>query len=757
MTDFLTADDFGVDTGNPGLHPSLIDPSLMPSEYRQDLAGFLHDLLEVRGFPQHLACIFNALRFGYDLHSRGYHLALLSEELFVPIWTEVECDAPPVGAFTHLLTRKNIGQIPTEVVYKEGRHPDARSDAVADDVADTTVRTDGTHLFVREALVLDRPFLGLDDPDHVEHTIARMRADAVELTPRGHFVGDLRYRSFDDANADDADFYTRWLARQADGTRLPGLLADLLDTDEPGTARTALQQIFRTLRTVIADDRDLDLWRGYMIDKRRYDRRTDNVARDAVLGSADLKWLWRSISAPPRNISGPGAPDLVQLHALGPRLLDHQRVSHTTPTKDVDASLARHIDGTLWVQTITDAQMFCTLEADVDRTDDLYVASTWHNDGVAVHTRLDDIWQQGGVWRTERCDPTRPPVSLLRNPPDVPLGLGTHPWDEPLPGEEPTTDEPADDAEGAPAQDDAAEEEVLEATFHTWTIALATSRLDAGTVHVPAAICDRWGDGQPFTVRLEHLDDRTLHSASFDRRRQVLTQIDWPPSVPIAAIVDAQVAAVGGTVVTVATRRLAEPVTYDIDGTAFRVAVEVDEALLRRTLAEDPGAARRRHTRARPSTRAGLAAVIIAAIAEHGSPTDDGRREMLLADLTATLFPHSGATPRNQELVLEAARRAGLPTQPGVVQWDPRTGAGVGSDVNLDVLRQAGDQRADAALRSVRAHHVGVHLRRLTVSRRATPERRRQYRSERAEYGWTHMPEELPDGFTYVTDHDRGR
>lgn len=771
VTDWIHPAELDALTKNPGLRPELTEsPAALPSDYRDKLIDFIHALLDQRGFPQHLAVIFNALRYGYDPDASGYHRPLLDDGLFTDVWAAETCDAVPVGAFVHVLTDREIGSIPAEVVYKEGRHPDVTSTHVPDDLPGRFAAVEDGEVSVREALVLDRCAFVRDDLDHaaaLERAVQRIRDAGRELDARGHYVGALRYRSLDDAQRTDVDFFIRWLAdREQDR-----LLAELLNTDDPGTARTALQQIFRTLRAVIAQGRDtpgsdgrqrgghgLALWRGYVYDRQRYRNRVSDDCADSVYGASALRRLWRSISEPPVVGVGAGAPDRVALHPLSARLLDL-----ADPT---DAGVAAHIDETAWLATVVHAQVFLADRAEEDRTDDGLVSSVLKRDGVGVHTRVDDPWQHGSIWRTERFAlPLRqPPPTLLRHPPGDPLGLGAQPWedDDELPAagigapEAPAADEAAPDA--APAD----EEDFLRESYLRWTVRLAPTRLAGGQLPVPTAVCAQWRPGRSMTVRLDHLGTRDAHTVTFDAQRRLLVGLDWPANLNLAAEIRCQVATDVGTLVTAETTPLDPPRTLEIDGTSVQLRVKVDEALLRRALSEtapstgEAGATGIGSGRGGAGAPPGIVDALVRLLEVSGEQTSAGGKRMDMETLTRRVFPTSEPTPRLRSLVLRACQQVGLSISGGQVERFGGADVSADADVDLAQLADAGDERAQLVRAARRPHPVRMHLRRLSVSERASPQRQREYPSVRSDARAWHLPERLPPGYTYVADYETG-
>ncbi len=90
---------------------------------RLELQQFLVDVVRQRGYPLHLANLWNSLYFHYDLDARGFRPELLNPERIPTRDAARRAPSVPVGGFVRVHTEMACGDLLGEVVYKEGAHP----------------------------------------------------------------------------------------------------------------------------------------------------------------------------------------------------------------------------------------------------------------------------------------------------------------------------------------------------------------------------------------------------------------------------------------------------------------------------------------------------------------------------------------------------------------------------------------------------------------------------------------------------------
>src|SRR5260370_40626402 len=89
-----------------------------------ELQQFLVDVIRQRGCPLHLANLWNAIYFNYDLGSRGFIAAELAPERIPTRTARARDDGLSVGGFVRVHTEAACGDLLGEVIYKEGAHPE---------------------------------------------------------------------------------------------------------------------------------------------------------------------------------------------------------------------------------------------------------------------------------------------------------------------------------------------------------------------------------------------------------------------------------------------------------------------------------------------------------------------------------------------------------------------------------------------------------------------------------------------------------
>ncbi len=140
--------------------------ALSPSR-RAELGQFLQDVVYARGFPLHLANLWNALYFNYDLDYGGFRADHI-EQRRIPTRIAMGRDRSlPVGGFVRVHTEMKFGDLLGEVIYKEGAHPNVSAAWVAPALSgapasETTEFGGGDVAILRERFVLDLNAFGVD-------------------------------------------------------------------------------------------------------------------------------------------------------------------------------------------------------------------------------------------------------------------------------------------------------------------------------------------------------------------------------------------------------------------------------------------------------------------------------------------------------------------------------------------------------------------------------------------------------------------
>ena len=95
---------------------------------RREICDFFVRLVRQRGFPLHVANLWNALYFSWDLDERGYAGATINPDR-IPCRQMNERDfSLPIGGFMRIQTATRVDELWTEVVYKEWERPEILTD-----------------------------------------------------------------------------------------------------------------------------------------------------------------------------------------------------------------------------------------------------------------------------------------------------------------------------------------------------------------------------------------------------------------------------------------------------------------------------------------------------------------------------------------------------------------------------------------------------------------------------------------------------
>ncbi|MBN0042934.1 hypothetical protein JS756_02135 [Streptomyces actuosus] len=384
----------------------------VPDEERDRLRRYLEAVVAARTAPVHTAVAFNAVYFGYDLGGEGYGGSPLRLDDF-PVITFGEC-APvlPVGAMVCVATGSD--PLYAEIVYREGAHPEtgALGDVPAwlsgaPAGAEGPARPgSGAAPRRRELLVPDLhafgPALSLSPAQH-----HRLRTRRRWINEDGHLVVDVCYPSGEAAQRDELNAYARHLLTTAREQLLspvvPVSLAALVgSTDEDGL-RAGLAGLLDTVRGVLHSSTALRLWGHYAMTRTSL---ADCWRDTGPLGGGDLKSLAAAVeraATPARRRYGLAAP-LTVYTAVGPRLRAFPGAS-------------AQLTGVGYASAVCRANVALADVVQGDSEQGLF------ENGSRI--TLDDAFEGGGVWRSRHPGDAEPPGDPL-----IPAGLG---WVSTLP------------------------------------------------------------------------------------------------------------------------------------------------------------------------------------------------------------------------------------------------------------------------------------------------------------------------------------
>ncbi|MFE5757650.1 hypothetical protein ACFQ7I_28745 [Streptomyces massasporeus] len=716
----------------------LLGADQMDAVVSERTGRYLRQVTVARGGVLHLACAWNALHFGFDLALGAYHSALLDPEHFHAVRPAGDAAraAIPVGAFIRI--ERGTRWLWAEAVGKFGVSRDCDDDgwipaARSGDRA-AFLRPDG--LWGREeTLVADTSAFG--PPSAVEvKEIARLRRSGL-LDARGHITSTALYRTPDLPLLEDAAFYQRYLLTEARPLLATGPLAGLLDDphDTDLLAR-ALASSFDTVGHLLRRSPGLRTWGPYAVAATD----TAGLPRSAV--GEVVQRVHRARTGPPRYTAtwpllcaagdAAGARDLTE----GPNAL---------------VSLA---------------------------TVNLAIAGRATEPTAQVDLRIDDLWQQGGVWRAQQ-----PPLPWYVDGADplAPLGIGHRehtgslPAAPPPPDAAPVRQEPAGES-SAPPEDIATpplQEEVrsdepvpviehLDDSLAVYTYCLLARHIDDGTLPLPASVREGLAES-PFILELHHdgdIDDPRAPQ-ELDLTDTALTGATWPwsfyPGIRLTVTVPR-----GGRRLHAVTTPLDEPLHLDDHGP---FAWDCDIGVLRRHLGLTPQEPERQPSAPRQTARAGyapavdsLCSLIVSGLRRHGTPGMFDARSMQGHRLSAALFGPGPVPPQLMWTVIhtceEMATRGLLERETGAGEpdlfiWWP-------SDKASTTRRHPGTLECQVLRSHVKAHYVPPDRRKLPPGQQASDHARAAYARWRIEMLGPEADTTLPQGYTFVRGHRRG-
>lgn len=730
------------------LTPAMVVGRGAPAVERERLARYLEAVVAVRRMPVHTAVAFNALYFGYDLAGEGYGRSPLRLDDFPVVTLGERAPALPVGAMVRVATGSD--PLFAEIVYKEGAHPDVNamgdlpawvSGAPAG--AEGPGRAgDSTAPRRRELLVPDPhafgPGLSLSATQ-----LHRLRGHQRRLNEDGHIVVDACYTSPEAAARDDLSAYADYLLTTARAQLLspvvPVSLAELVGSTQDDVLRPALLRLLREVRDLLGSGHLLRTWGPYAMTREAIAARQSD---SGPLGGADLKSLaarLRRAATPTHRRYGLTASVTVYT-AIGPRL----RMFH-------DAG--QLLGGTRYASAVCQANVVL---ADLLRQDSPQGVSA---DGTGV--ALDDAFESGGVWRSYYPSDAETSRDLL-----VPAGLG---WASTLPGPPEPEATPLD----GPLADDAVlgtRETLRNGTDElVWRVPLRLAHLIDGCLPLHPAVTRelRTAFGPRPVIRLElehpggHLDEDEAvqeSGAELDADGGRLTRVSWPLDFFPGLLLHLHWPR-GGRSIRLVTNRLDQRVQIGdrVIGHCY------DPCVLTRE--DAPGSDRDGDTAAGLGPRQ----LVLRTVRRCGLLTVDGHALLDRAGLPFAVYGRRPAPAQTR--ALEAAVGTLLAEQllepetgsrdlAGQPHFPARTGQRAipliaYRPVVVRVIRPWDDTESGNG-QLLHLQQVPGHLRRLLPGRFASDVQREAFREHCRRLGkadgW-----ELPEGYTFVTQHTRGR
>jgi hypothetical protein len=679
----------------------------LSSPRAQELSYFLAEVIKRRGHPLHLANLWNALYFAYDLRFGGFHADQINPERIPRREAEAKTWSLPIGAFVRVHTETVAGDIPCEVIYKEGAHPEAETAGwippwLSGAPADTFEEIAGERVaVVRERFVLDRQAFGQELDSLSTKQFDRICKKARWLDEKGHLLIDALYTP-EEAELEDVDYYIDYLLKH----HRDGLLAYCFDVElSDEELKEALLRSFEAIRELALQAPGIRSWQeNYFFSSADYRSRCFN--QDRALGESDLERLFRELCKVPKGETRGYA-------AIGPRIIELLERDGLHPDEEAE------IRDCGYARAICCANCFMADKLEIDQADGTLPSG--------VHLRLDDDWQQGGVWRAEIAeDPSR--YALKHIPPLMPLGLGY-----------------SGSVSAGLIEELPLEPELIPESQTHLRFALRLRDRELGRLRLTAEALASLAPGK-IEVRLRHngshelFEDPALEDG-------VLFGITYPFELYPGIVLHVKVEKDGG-VVSVYTKATRERLVAS-DGTEFDW--ETDVSVYERELGLKQIPARSRQ--GAPSLRE----LVNQAFRTRGFKRDDGSRALTFSELAQVIF--------GPDWTIEEARALGpvladmeLEKDGADLIWRPRvTSRTRASDRSL--LKAKGESRPTGRLRAkVRRHWVRMFLRQGDESYyRPSEQKKREYAEARRRYGMHGiLPEELPEGYTWVKPHPRG-
>ncbi|WP_338701926.1 hypothetical protein V2W30_31695 [Streptomyces sp. Q6] len=722
----------------------------VPSQDRSRLRSYLEAVVAARPAPVHTTVAFNAVYFGYELGGNGYGGSPLRLDDF-PVITFGEC-APvlPVGAMVCVATGSD--PLYAEIVYREGAHPEV------DELGDVPPWVSGAPAGAegpgrpgadaeprrRELLVPDLhafgPALSLSPTQ-----LHRLRTRGRWINEDGHIAVDVCYPSSRAARRDDLTAYAHHLLTTAREQLLspfvPVSLAALMGGTHDDVLLAGLLGLLDTVRGVLNSSAVLRTWGDYAVTRTSL---ADCWRDVGPLGGDDLRSLVAAVeraATPARRRRGLAAPVTVYT-AVGPRLRGFP-------------GAAERLRGAGYAAAVCRANVALADVVQGDSDQGLF--------GNGSRVTLDDAFEGGGVWRSHYPGDAEAPGDPLS-----PAGRG---WNSTLPAlpETETELEPVD----PPLADDASLStgELLrsDAQEIVWLTPLRLAHLIDGWFHLPPLVaeelCRAHGAHPTLRLELDHagetLDVKEVVqdvAAELGDDSGRLTGIFWPRDFFPGLMLELRQLR-GEKVLRLATTRLRERVQAgDRDtGHCFDPRVLTREDV--------PGSSRHGDS----AVGLGPRQLVMRTVRRCGLLTLDGHALLDRSVLPSAVYGRPPA--RSQAAALDAAvaellaerllePALGSRDDWGQPHFPPREGQQtvplIGyRPIRQRVIRPWGGGEPDGEGLSG-AQFVAGHLRRLRPGCLPSDVQRAAFREHCRRLGkadgW-----ELPYGYTFVTEHTRGR
>ncbi|GAA0917143.1 hypothetical protein [Streptomyces thermoalcalitolerans] len=776
-----------VEIWRPYEDPPVLTPAMTgghrttPPEELERLRRYLEAVVDDRGGgPVHTAVAFNAAYFGYEPGGEGYGNGAFNLNTFPCLTLGDETPALPVGALVRIKTGSD--PLYAEIVYKEGRHPCLADGAdVPAWVSGAPAGADGpgeqqdTPNPVRQELLIPDFTVfgpGLQLP---ETKINRFRARQKWLDKDGHVVVGARYPSPEAAGLDDTTAFVHHLLTHQRESLLsplvPVSIVQLAGGKEEQRLRDALAGLLDTVGHALRTSDTLRSWRHYALTRTRIGA---GLRHDGPLGGADLSALTCSLehaAAPAgRRRHGLQGPRTVYT-AIGPWL------------RGVDGAEPL-LTGVEYAVSVCRANLAV---ADFVRGETENGLST----GSGVRITLDDAFESGGIWRShhpgaDEADGSDPLIPAGRGWRDTvaPPEPVTEPVTSEFPEQRTAVEETADaedlaeetEPEAPLLDEEIADEEIglqnylrIHDSELFWQMPLRLTHLLEGRLPLKPMVRDNLSllGVDSLTVRLElrhpggMLDpSEEVQQVTLDLTTEtgMLHGIQWPIDFFPGLRLYLQWPR-GGFVFRLSTAELENPV--DIDGQ--RITHRYDPQVLTRDGA--PGSSRDGDSSAGLDIRR----LVLRAVRRFGRLTPDGHALLDRAALPRNIY---AATPASHQITaleqavdeLLAERKLYAATGSRGADGQPHHPARegepeiplIGYAPNPVVVPRSGTGGGGPTTPMGTEHFVHGFLRRLPAGWEPTPAQRVAYR----EYcrrigkadGW-----ELPDGYTFVTEHVRRR
>jgi hypothetical protein len=591
-------------------------------------------------------------------------------------------------------TETVAGDICCEVIYKEGAHPEAETAGwvaprLSGAPADTFEEIAGEKVaVVRERFVLDRQAFGQELDSLSVKQFDRICRKARWLDEKGHLLIDALYAP-EEAELEDVTYYIDYLLKQ----HRDGLLAYCFDIDlNDEELREGLLRSFEAVRELALQAPGIRSWQeNYFFSSTDYRNRCFN--QDRALGESDLERLFHELCKVPKGEKRGYA-------AIGPRIIE------LLERDGLDADEEAEIRGCGYARAICCANCFVADKLEIDQAEGTLPSG--------VHLRLDDDWQQGGIWRAEIVeDPPR--YALGHIPPLIPLALGY-----------------SGSASIGLVEEERLEPDLIPDSQTHFRFPLRLRDRELGRLRLTTETLASLAPGE-IEVRLRHNGSHKLFEKP-ELEDGVLYGITYPFELYPGIILHVKVER-DGSVVSVYTKATRERLVAS-DGTEFEW--ETDVSVYERELGLKEIPARTRQSA--PSLRE----LVNQAFRTRGFKREDGSKALTFSELAQVIFGPVWTIEEARALGPVLAGMA-LEKEGADLIWRPRvTRQTRASDRSL--LKAKGESRPTGRLRAtVRRHWVRMFLRQGDES---------YYRPSYGMHGI--LPEELPDTRTWVKPHSRG-